>query len=89
VTDDAGLMLAGFLMRGAICVNVCEVSHHNALLPPPLSSIYRHLSLVIHDIYTIHHIANTFLYRINAYIFEFKTFQFFRKITGNFLEKFP
>jgi len=29
VTDDAGLMLAEFLMRGVICVDVCEVSRHN------------------------------------------------------------
>jgi len=29
VTDYAGLMLAEFLMRGAICVDVCEVSCHS------------------------------------------------------------
>jgi len=28
VTGDAGLMLAEFLMRGAICVDVCKVSRH-------------------------------------------------------------
>jgi len=32
VTGDAGLMLAGFLTRGAICVNVYELSHHRPIL---------------------------------------------------------
>jgi len=63
VTDDAGLMLAEFLMRGAICVDVCEVNRHS-FINMISDSVILFIVLVGFrgpDFFTLHRASRAFL----------------------------